>query len=186
MTISFLIFPIFYRLKRHKERQHPKSVEYKCKKCDFKTSNKQDMSCHKRFMHVKEKPHKCSECDQSFSRKHYVAEHLLNEHNIVYRYQWSQNSILVQSIITVTSHYSKIQIFVQKFNFDKTPRFSRVFHPKFVWQFFSWNQRCQQLKSPKPQHFHEFFTQKMDNFHGESNLIFWTQMKISNSVINYD
>ena len=56
------------------------------------------------------------------------------------------------------SHYSKSQIFVQKFNFDKTPIFSRVFHPNFFWQFFSWNQSCQQLKSPKPQHFHKFFT----------------------------
>ena len=29
------------------------------------------------------------------------------------------------------SHYSKSQFFVQKFNFDKTPTFWRVFHPKF-------------------------------------------------------
>ena len=29
------------------------------------------------------------------------------------------------------SHYSKSQIFVQKLNFDKTPTFSRVFHPIF-------------------------------------------------------
>ena len=28
-------------------------------------------------------------------------------------------------------HYSKSQIFVQKFNFDKTPTFTRVFHPNF-------------------------------------------------------
>ena len=41
----------------------------------------------------------------------------------------------------------------------KTPTFSQVFHPNFFWQFFSWSQSCQQLKSPKPQHFHEFFTQ---------------------------
>ena len=34
------------------------------------------------------------------------------------------------TIVTTTSHYSKSQIFVQKFNFDKTPTFSRVFHPK--------------------------------------------------------
>ena len=60
-----------------------------------------------------------------------------------------------------SSHYSKSQIFVQKFNFDKTPTFSRVFHPTFFWQFFSSNQSCQQVKSPKPQHFHEFFTQKI-------------------------
>ena len=39
-----------------------------------------------------------------------------------------------------STHYSKSQIFVQKFNFDKAPTFSRVFHPKFFWQIFSWNQ----------------------------------------------
>ena len=30
-----------------------------------------------------------------------------------------------------STHYSKSQIFVQKFNFDKPPTFSRVFHPNF-------------------------------------------------------
>ncbi len=30
------------------------------------------------------------------------------------------------------THYSKSQIFVQKFNFDKTLTFSRVFHPIFL------------------------------------------------------
>ena len=71
----------------------------------------------------------------------------------------------------ILTHYSKSQIFVQKFNFDKTPTFSRVFHPNFFWQFFSWNQSCQQLKSPKPQHFHEFFTLKIV-FFGKSKLNF--------------
>ena len=33
------------------------------------------------------------------------------------------------------AHYSKSQIFVQKFNFDKTPTFSRVFHPLFFDNF---------------------------------------------------
>ena len=42
--------------------------------------------------------------------------------------------------------------------------------------FFSGNQRCQQLKSPKPQHFHEFFTQKESAiFFWKSNLNFWTK-----------
>ena len=62
------------------------------------------------------------------------------------------------------THYSKSPIFVEKFNFDKTPTFSQVFHPNFFWQFFSWNQSCQQLKSPKPQHFHEFLAQKNRQF----------------------
>ena len=34
------------------------------------------------------------------------------------------------------SHYSKSQIFVQKFNFDKTPTFSRVLHPNFFDNFY--------------------------------------------------
>ena len=50
----------------------------------------------------------------------------------------------------IFSHNSKSQIFVQKFNFDKTQK---------TLQFFSGNQRCQQLKCTNPQHFHEFFTQ---------------------------
>ena len=67
--------------------------------------------------------------------------------------------------------------------FDKTLTFSRVFHPKFFWQFFSWNQSCQQLKSPKPQHFHEFFTpQKSTISSGNQSWIFGQKMKISNSV----
>ena len=75
----------------------------------------------------------------------------------------SKNGKRKKNSFDQNSHYTKNQIFVQKLNFDKTPTFSRVFHPKFFWQFFSWNQSCQQLKSPKPQHFHEFFTQKKKN-----------------------
>ena len=45
-----------------------------------------------------------------------------------------------------TPHYSKSQIFVQKLYFDKTPTFSRVFHPI-----------------------------KIDNFLGKSKLNFWTK-----------
>ena len=33
-------------------------------------------------------------------------------------------------------HYLKSQIFVQKFYFDKTPTFSRVFQPNFFDNFF--------------------------------------------------
>ena len=37
--------------------------------------------------------------------------------------------------LTATAHYSKSQIFVQKFNFDKTITFSRVFHQNFFDNF---------------------------------------------------
>ena len=55
------------------------------------------------------------------------------------------------------THYSKSQIVVQKFNFDKT---------------FSGNQSCQQLKSANPQYIHEFFTQNfIDNFSREIKVV---------------
>ena len=54
--------------------------------------------------------------------------------------------------------------FCPKIQFWQNHNIFTSFSPKFFWQFFSWNQSCQQLKSPKPQHFHEFFTQKIDNF----------------------
>ena len=45
-----------------------------------------------------------------------------------------------------------------------------------IFTSFSWNQSCQQLKSQRPQHFHEFFTQKkIDKFLGKSKLNFWTK-----------
>ena len=69
--------------------------------------------------------------------------------------------------------YSKSQIFVQKFNFvDKTPTFSRVFHPNFFDNFSREIKGCQQLKSPKPQHFHEFSTQKNRQIYREIKVEF--------------
>ena len=80
--------------------------------------------------------------------------------------------IQMRHIWWFSTHCSKSQIFVQKLNFDKTPTFSRVFHPIFFLQFFSWNQSFQQLKSPKPQHFHEFFTPKNRQFPREIKVEF--------------
>ena len=66
----------------------------------------------------------------------------------------------------------------------KSPRFSRVFHPNFFWQFFSWNQSCQQLKSQKLQYFHEFWPKTIRQFFsGNESWIFGQKMKISNSVL---
>ena len=52
------------------------------------------------------------------------------------------------------------------------PQHFTSFSPKIFWQFFSWNQSCQQLKSSKPQHFHYFFTQKIDDFLGKPKVEF--------------
>ena len=48
----------------------------------------------------------------------------------------------LDEVIPKWAHCSKSQIFVQKFNFDKTPTFSRVFYPNFFFFFFSGNQSC--------------------------------------------
>ena len=57
--------------------------------------------------------------------------------------------------------------FCPKIQFWQNPNIFTSFSPKFFWQFFSWNQSCQQLKSPKPQHFHEFYTPKNRQFSRE-------------------
>ena len=66
------------------------------------------------------------------------------------------------------------------------PNIFTSFSPKFFWQFFSWIQSCQQLKSPKPQHFHEFFIQIFfwHFFSWNQSWIFGQKMKISNSVFD--
>ena len=48
---------------------------------------------------------------------------------------------------------------------SQSPNVFTSFSPKiFFWQFFSWNQICQQLISPKPQHFHEFSPKTIRQF----------------------
>ena len=66
---------------------------------------------------------------------------------------------------------------VIKVNFSPKNQFwHQHFHEFFTqncfWQFFSWNQRCLQVKSTKPQHFHEFFTQKNRQFFREIKVEF--------------
>ena len=62
--------------------------------------------------------------------------------------------------------------FCPKIQFWQNPNIFTSFSPKFFWQFFSWNQSCHQLKSPKPQHSHEFFAQKNRQFSREFKVEF--------------
>ena len=70
--------------------------------------------------------------------------------------------------------YSKSQT-VQKFNFDKTPTFSRIFHPNF---FDNFSREIKVVNSSKVQN-HNIFTsfslQKIDNCLGKSKLNIWTK-----------
>ena len=62
---------------------------------------------------------------------------------------------------------SEMSNFCPKIQFWQNPspqHFHEFFTKKSFWQFFSWNESCQQLKCPNPQHFHEFFFQSIYAF----------------------
>ena len=59
-------------------------------------------------------------------RDHFYCRRLIKQ--VKYAYSKEPNK---RSCTILNSHYSKSQIFVQNFNLDKTPTFSRVFHPNF-------------------------------------------------------
>ena len=57
-------------------------------------------------------------------------------------------------------HYSKSQIFVQKFNFDNTSTFTRVFHPKFFLTIFLVKSKLSTAKKSKTTSFSRFLYPK--------------------------
>ena len=74
------------------------------------------------------------------------------------------------------THYSKSQIFVQKLHFDKTPTFSRVFHPNIFLTIFLVKSKLSTAKKSKTRTFSRVFhPKKIDNFLGKSKLNFWTK-----------
>ena len=74
------------------------------------------------------------------------------------------------------AHYSKSQTFVQKFNFDKTLTFSRVFHQNFFLTIFLVKLKLSTAKKSKTITFSRVFhSKKFDNFLGKSKLNFWTK-----------
>ena len=83
----------------------------------------------------------------------------------------------LSTFFTEPTHYSKSQIFVQKFNFDKTPTFSRVFHPNFFLAIFLVKSKLSTAKKSKTTTFSRVFhpLKKIDNFLGKSKLNFWTK-----------
>ena len=80
------------------------------------------------------------------------------------------------------THYSKSQIFVQKFNFDKTQHFHEFFTQIF---FDNFSREIKVVNSQKAQNhniFTSFLPKKIDNFSREIKVEFLDKkMKISNS-----
>ena len=93
-----------------------------------------------------------------------------------------KKSLKVKYLTTLCTLFEKSN-FCPKIQFWQNPNIFTSFSPKFFWQFFSWNQSCQQLKSPKPQHFREFSPKTIRQFFsGNQSWISGQKMKISNSV----
>ena len=65
----------------------------------------------------------------------------------------SNHACHVFTLVSQSTLFEKSN-FCPKIQFWQKPNIFTSFSPKFFWQFFSWNRSCQQLKSPKPQHFH--------------------------------
>ena len=81
-------------------------------------------------------------------------------------------------------HYSKSQIFVQKFNFDKTPTFSRVFHPNFFLTIFLVKSKLSTAKKSKTTTFSRVFHPKKSTiFSGNHSWFFGQKFDFSNSVL---
>ena len=83
------------------------------------------------------------------------------------------NDIFQQNYIF--AHYSKSQIFVQKFNFDKTPNIFTSFSPKLFLTIFLVKSKLTTAKKSRTTTFSRVFHPKIDIFQGKSKLNFWTK-----------
>ena len=76
-----------YMLKRHIERHHNTTTKYECDQCEFSTYDVGSIKVHKRKKHENVMPlFQCAECDKQYKKKYDYAQHLLQDHNIVYQY----------------------------------------------------------------------------------------------------
>ena len=94
--------------------------------------------------------------------------------------QLLKSSLVLCPYFSIGSHtILKVKFLSKNSILNKPQHFREFFTQIFFWQFFSWNQSCQQLKSPKPQHFHEFSPKaNLQFFSGNQSWIFGQKMKI--------
>ena len=69
------------------QRNHTKTTKYECDKCSYSTFDYGSIGVHKRRIHNKTSHIQCNECEKSFDKKSDYAEHLFEQHNIVYQYK---------------------------------------------------------------------------------------------------
>ena len=95
--------------------------------------------------------------------------------NLTFRIVCVIKIIIFVQVLSQKPHYSKSKI-VQKFNFDKTTTFSRVFHQQNFLTIFLVKSKLSTAKKFKTTTFSRVFhPQKIDNFLKKSKLNFWTK-----------
>ena len=75
-----------YKMKRHVLSVHTKAYKFPCDKCSFITNLQSVLSQHIKTVHEKSNSIGCQECGKDFQSKNRLAEHMLKEHNIIYKY----------------------------------------------------------------------------------------------------
>ena len=76
-----------YVLRKHVLERHAAKTLYPCDKCSFVSNSKASLTKHLSVHGIVIKNKHCPECKESFETKRMLGEHMLTEHNIVYKYQ---------------------------------------------------------------------------------------------------
>ena len=89
-------FTAFYLsiLKEHTNRVHEgvkKGKKYKCGHCEYIAPNKTYLTKHEAARHqVGAVLYPCTQCNKGFTQESYLADHLLNDHDIIYKFKWAR------------------------------------------------------------------------------------------------
>ena len=75
-------------LKRHMLKKHIKAYRFPCDQCSYVTNFMAELTVHTKLKHEghDKQRHSCKVCGKDFIGKGLVADHMLHEHDIVYKY----------------------------------------------------------------------------------------------------
>ena len=77
-----------YVLRKHVLMKHSEKTLFPCDKCSFASNSKTQLRKHMPVHGIKmQKDKHCTECSECFLTKRQLGEHMLTEHNIVYKYR---------------------------------------------------------------------------------------------------
>ena len=73
-------------LQKHILAVHTKATKFPCSQCSYVSNIKSFLNAHVRNVHEKRFRHKCSVCGSQYERPRRLQEHMLKNHDIVYKY----------------------------------------------------------------------------------------------------